>query len=129
VTPNPPPIAGIQSRVFSIQTKWWSIPPPPMPIPHLARPIGRNQTGTTNLALAPSVHRGNETSRPAPRDVGNQASKFFSTEKQGDGTEVTEKGSMEQDSLALRAEFDPAVRETPRSFSSVSSHVLPASPC
>ena len=82
---------------------------------HLARPIGRNQTRTTNLALAPTVRRGDETNRPAPRDVGNQASKSFSTEEQGDGTEVTE-----QDSMALRAVFDRAVREAPRSFSSVS---------
>jgi len=91
---------------------------------HLARPIGRNQTGTTNLALAPTVHRGDATNRPAPRDVGNQASKFFSTEEQGEGTEVTEK-----DSIALRAAFDRALREAPGSFSSVSSHVLPAPPC
>ena len=70
---------------------------------HAARPIGRNQTSLTNLALAPTVHRGDETNCPASRDVGSQASKFFSTEKQGDGTEVTEK-----DSMALRAVFDRA---------------------
>jgi hypothetical protein len=77
--------------------------------------VGRNETSATNLALAPPVHGGDETDRPPPRDVGKQASKFFSTEKQGDGTEVTE-----QDSMALRAVFDRAVREAPRSFSSVS---------
>ena len=60
---------------------------------HLARPIGRNQTSATNFALAPTVHRGHETNRPAPHDVGNQASKFFNTEEQGDGTELTEKDS------------------------------------
>ena len=46
--------------------------------------VGRNQTRTPNLALAPRGHRGDETNRPAPRDVGNQASKFFSTEEQGE---------------------------------------------
>ena len=39
----------------------------------------------------------------------------FDTEKQGDGTEVTEK-----DSMALRAVLDRALREAPGSFSSVS---------
>jgi hypothetical protein len=46
--------------------------------------VGRNQTRTPNLALAPRRHRGDETNRPAPRNVGNQASKFFSTEEQGE---------------------------------------------
>ena len=86
--------------------------------------VGRNQTRTPNLALAPRRHRGDETNRPAPRNVGNQASKFFSTEEQGECTEVTEKASM-----ALRAVFDRALREAPSSFFSVSSHVLAAPPC
>jgi len=77
--------------------------------------VGRNQTRTPNLALAPRRHRGDETNRPAPRNVGNQASKFFSTEEQGECTEVTEKASM-----ALRAVFDRALREAPSSFFSVS---------
>ena len=46
--------------------------------------VGRNQTRTPNLGLAARGHRGDETNRPAPRDVGNQASKFFSTEEQGE---------------------------------------------
>jgi hypothetical protein len=86
--------------------------------------VGRNETSATNLALAPPVHGGDETDRPAPRDVGNQASKFFNTEKQGERTEVTEK-----DSMALRAVFDRALRGAPSFFSSVSWHVLPVSPC
>ena len=77
--------------------------------------VGRNQPSTTNLALASTVQGGDETNRPAPRDVGNQASKFFSTEEQGESTEVTEK-----DSMALRAMFDLTLREAPSFFSSVS---------
>ena len=38
------------------------------------RPIGRIQTSPTNLALAPMVRHGYGTNRPAPRDVGKQAS-------------------------------------------------------
>ena len=51
----------------------------------------------------------------------SKASKFFNTEKQGEGIENTEK-----DNMALRAVFDRTLREAPKSFSSVAS--VP-SPC
>ena len=52
----------------------------------------------------------------------SKASKFFNTEKRGEGTEATEK----KDNMALRAVFDRTLREAPKSFSSVAS--VP-SPC
>ena len=70
---------------------------------------GRNQTSATNRALSRRVDGVRDTDRLASCSVRNQASKFFSTEKQGGPRRATEK-----DSIALRAQVDRAPREAPR---------------
>jgi len=71
--------------------------------------------------------RWTEGTKPTVRNLATVASKQagFSTRRSREKV----RRFTEQANMALRAAFDRALREAPTSFSSVSSHVLPASPC
>jgi hypothetical protein len=73
--------------------------------------VGRNQTSVRTRTLSGPVDGGSDTERPEPRHVRNQASRFFSAEKQEGEAQRTRRGRIFGASRRVRS--NRTLREAP----------------